>query len=85
MNDRDAVLLEDLANEVQSLDALLATLTPEQWHVPTPAPGWNVADQVIHLGLFDRRCMWSMVNPERFAKKANPDIAANINNKATNI
>lgn len=71
MNDRDAVLLEDLANEVQSLDALLATLTPEQWHVPTPAPGWNVADQVIHLGLFDRRCMWSMVNPERFTEDLN--------------
>ena len=67
MNSRDEALLEDLANEVQALNAMLTTLSPEDWSRVTPAPGWNVADQVIHLGLFDRRCMWSMVDPERFA------------------
>ena len=67
MNSRDEALLEDLANEVQALNAMLTTLSPEEWSRVTPAPGWNVADQVIHLGLFDRRCMWSMVDSERFA------------------
>lgn len=67
MNSRDEVLLVDLANEVQALNAMLTTLSPEEWSRVTPAPGWNVADQVIHLGLFDRRCMWSMVDPDQFA------------------
>ncbi|MEY4632772.1 MAG: Mycothiol maleylpyruvate isomerase N-terminal domain, partial [Actinomycetota bacterium] len=49
MNSRDEALLEDLANEVQALSAMLATLSPDEWSRVTPAPGWNVADQVIHL------------------------------------
>ncbi len=66
MTSRDIALLDDLAAEVQDLDTLLSGLSQDQWRIATPAPGWNVADQVIHLGLFDRRCLWSMVDPERF-------------------
>ena len=66
MADTSTDVLTDLAGEVQALDELLRGLPAESWQVPTPAPGWNVADQVIHLGLFDRRAMWSMVAPERF-------------------
>lgn len=61
----DPVLL-DLASEVAALDSLLRSLSPDDWSKQTPAPGWNVADQVIHLGLFDRRAQWSMTEPERF-------------------
>lgn len=68
MTSRDVALLDDLSEEVRALDAMLSALSPEQWVISTPAPGWNVADQVIHLGLFDRRCLWSMVDPERFAQ-----------------
>ena len=42
-------------------------MSPHDWLKPTPAPGWNISDQVIHLGLFDRRAQWSMTEPERFS------------------
>lgn len=61
----DPVLL-DLADEVASIDELLQSLSPDDWAKQTPAPGWIVSDQVIHLGLFDRRAQWSMTEPERF-------------------
>lgn len=59
-------VLTDLIAEVAALDAHLSEMSESDWSVSTPAPGWNVADQVIHLGLIDRRAMWSMVDPERF-------------------
>lgn len=66
MPSRNEDLLDDLTDEVQALNELLVALTEEAWNAPTPAPGWTVSDQIIHLGLFDRRCLWSMVDPERF-------------------
>lgn len=60
-------VLVDLIAEVAALDAHLSGMSESDWSVSTPAPGWDVADQVIHLGLIDRRAMWSMVDPERFA------------------
>jgi len=60
------VVLRDLAGEVAALSTLLSALSDNQWSIATPAEGWNVADQVIHLGLFDERCLWSMVDEERF-------------------
>jgi uncharacterized protein (TIGR03084 family) len=66
MSDTIDPVLVDLAGEVASIDAMLQSLSPKDWTQPTPAPGWNVADQVIHLGLFDRRAQWSMTEPDRF-------------------
>jgi hypothetical protein len=66
MADTTDPVLVDLAGEVAAIDSMLSSLAAEQWRVDTPAPGWNVADQVIHLGLFDRRAQWSMTDPERF-------------------
>ena len=59
-------VLTDLIAEVAALDAHLSAMSESDWFVSTPAPGWDVADQVIHLGLIDHRAMWSMVDPERF-------------------
>jgi uncharacterized protein (TIGR03084 family) len=59
-------LLTDLVAEMSALDEHLSAICDDDWSIATPAPGWNVADQVIHLGLVDRRAIWSMVDPERF-------------------
>jgi uncharacterized protein (TIGR03083 family) len=59
-------VLTDLVAEVAALDAHLSRISDSDWSVSTPAPGWDVADQVIHLGLIDRRAMWSMSEPDRF-------------------
>ncbi len=66
MSDVVDPVLVDLAGEVAAIDSLLSSLSQVDWSKQTPAPGWNVADQVIHLGLFDRRAQWSMTEPERF-------------------
>jgi len=43
----------DLADEQQALDDIVANITDEQFHLPTPSPGWSVADQIGHLTFFD--------------------------------
>lgn len=65
MHTLDPVLV-DLTAEIAATRVLLETLTPDQWTKPTPAPGWTVADQLIHLGLFDQRAMWSMTDADQF-------------------
>jgi uncharacterized protein (TIGR03084 family) len=39
----------DLEAELAQLEALLEQLTSEQWLSPSAAPGWSVADVVLHL------------------------------------
>ncbi|WP_187399037.1 TIGR03084 family metal-binding protein [Micromonospora sp. WP24] len=39
----------DLADDCTELDRLLATLAPDDWARPTPAPGWEIRHQVAHL------------------------------------
>ncbi|WP_333741427.1 maleylpyruvate isomerase N-terminal domain-containing protein, partial [Streptomyces sp. IBSBF 2806] len=34
-------VLDDLRAESDELDRLVAELGPEQWRLPTPAPGWT--------------------------------------------
>jgi uncharacterized protein (TIGR03084 family) len=46
-------VLADLAAEGDRLDALVADLDAVGWHTPTPAAGWDVADQVAHLAWTD--------------------------------
>jgi uncharacterized protein (TIGR03084 family) len=61
------VLREDLAKEQQSLDDALATIADEQWLLPTPSPGWSVADQIGHLCFFDGSAATAILHPEDFA------------------
>ena len=44
-------LLEDLTLEYERIGAMLDGLGPEQWHASSAAPGWSVADTVLHLAL----------------------------------
>jgi len=38
-----------LSDERQDLLSLLGGLSPEEWAMPSAAPGWNVKDLVLHL------------------------------------
>ena len=42
-------LLDDLTAEGDQLRRTVERLGPEGWNRPTPAPGWSVATQVVHL------------------------------------
>jgi uncharacterized protein (TIGR03084 family) len=46
-------VLRDLAAEGGALDALVADLDEAGWRTPTPAAGWDVATQVVHLAWTD--------------------------------
>jgi uncharacterized protein (TIGR03084 family) len=46
-------LVDDLADEAAALDALLVTLSDEQWQARTPAEGWDVRDSVAHVAIGD--------------------------------
>ena len=59
-------LIEDLADEVGALAGIVDGLGDREWAVPTPATGWDVGDQIVHLVMFDERCMWGIADPDRF-------------------
>ena len=42
-------VFDDLEDEEERLEALLAGLADEQWMTESDAPGWTVADVVLHL------------------------------------
>ena len=56
-------LADDLAAETE---VLLSLLDGADWTLPTPAPGWTIADQVTHLAYFDDTAITSATTPEVF-------------------
>lgn len=65
-----AALLKDVAAEGAELTTILAGLTTDQWQAPTPAEGWNIHDQVVHLAYFDDRAALGFTHPEAFSAEA---------------
>ena len=57
-------VLADLRAEQQALDDIVAGLDAEQWQLPTPSPGWTVADQIGHLTYFDRNAALAITDPD---------------------
>jgi len=69
-------LLNDLAEETGALDRLLATLGSESWHLPTPAEGWSIIDQVSHLAYFDEAAATAANDPMQFEAEADELLSA---------
>ena len=59
-------LLDDLEAEGDSLVEVLGGLDEPAWKRPTPAAGWDVADQVGHLAFFDDRATLSITDASGF-------------------
>jgi uncharacterized protein (TIGR03084 family) len=59
-------LINDLCAEQDALDVVVAHISEAQWQVPTPSPGWRVADQIAHLTYFDEAAATAVLDPERF-------------------
>ena len=70
-----AALAADLAAESAVTRFLVAGLDEAGWHTPTPAAGWDIADQISHLAYFDEVTVQSAVHPEEFKAQlaATPD------------
>ena len=42
-------IIDDLIAEQDRLESILGRLDDEEWNHPSSAPGWNIADVVLHL------------------------------------
>ena len=60
-------VIDDLSAEHDALDTVVAGLDDEQWALPTPSPGWTVAEQIAHLTFFDDAAVTAILDPERYA------------------
>ena len=76
-------LAADLAAESAVTRALVAGLDEAGWHTPTPAAGWDIADQISHLAYFDEVTVRSALDPAEFEAElaaaregVNPDAIA---------
>jgi uncharacterized protein (TIGR03084 family) len=61
-----AALAADLAAESAVTRSLVAGLDEAGWHTPTPAAGWDIADQISHLAYFDEVTVRSALHPAEF-------------------
>ncbi|MFD7405098.1 TIGR03084 family metal-binding protein [Streptomyces sp. NPDC059866] len=69
-------VFDDLREESEELDALVAELPPEQWRLPTPAPRWSVAHQIAHLAWTDRQAHLAVTDADGFRAAAQKALAA---------
>ncbi|CAN5211846.1 TIGR03084 family metal-binding protein [soil metagenome] len=74
-----SALLTDAVAEADELITLLATLTDEQWQLATPAEGWTIHDQVVHLAFFDDLAAVGFTEPDRFTEEAEALVALGYN------
>ncbi|MDX6741578.1 TIGR03084 family metal-binding protein [Actinocorallia sp. A-T 12471] len=58
----------DLARESEVVEALVGVLEPGAWESATPAPGWNVAQQVAHLCFIFRLARLAAEDADEFAR-----------------
>ncbi|MGB3482735.1 MAG: TIGR03084 family metal-binding protein [Mycobacterium sp.] len=61
-------LISELEAESTELDTLVAPLSPADWHLITPAPGWSIAHQIAHLLWTDQVAALSATDPAAFAE-----------------
>ncbi len=59
-------VLQDLIEEHEALDAVVAPLSAEQWERVTSSPRWSVGDQIGHLTYFDGTAALAINDPEAF-------------------
>ncbi|TFB46761.1 TIGR03084 family metal-binding protein [Cryobacterium tagatosivorans] len=77
MDDRSfASLLRDLATESAELANALRRLSAAEWLLATPAAGWDIHDQVVHLAFFGDLALLGFTDPEGFGAAADELRAA---------
>ncbi|MCB0990081.1 MAG: TIGR03084 family metal-binding protein [Acidimicrobiales bacterium] len=61
-----STVLQDLLDEQNALDEIIAALDDADWELPTPSPGWTVGDQIGHLTYFDATAAQAITDPDGF-------------------
>lgn len=62
----EQTVIDDLTAESLQIDELVGGLADDEWALPTPAPGWTIADQVAHLAFIFRLAGTAASDPEAF-------------------
>ncbi|WP_406409944.1 TIGR03084 family metal-binding protein [Streptomyces halstedii] len=78
MSDASAVtaaVLDDLRQESEELDLLVAGASADEWAVPTPADGWTVAHQIAHLNWTDAVALTAVTDPGAFPAEVEKALA----------
>lgn len=63
-------LCADLLAEDAALAAFAASLSPQEWRLPTAFHGWTAWDEVAHLCLLDEAALLAATDGDRFAAHA---------------
>lgn len=80
MNEYEKVI-SDLVAEGHQVDQMISCLSPGQWQLQTPAPGWTIAHQVAHLASIFGLATMAVANPVGFknlTEQLSDDFDANV-------
>ncbi|MEU6809069.1 TIGR03084 family metal-binding protein [Streptomyces sp. NPDC046831] len=69
-------VIDDLREESEELDRVVAGLSPGQWALATPAAGWTVAHQIAHLAWTDHSALLAVTDEDAFRVLAGKALAA---------
>jgi uncharacterized protein (TIGR03084 family) len=69
-------VLDDLREESEELDRLVAELSPEGWALATPAARWTVAHQIAHLAWTDHSALLAVTDEGAFGALVERALAA---------
>ena len=82
-----AALLRDLASESSQLAVALSRLSAAEWSLGTPAAGWDIHDQVVHLAWFGDLQALGFTHPDEFTsttealRATGPDWVDGVNER----
>jgi hypothetical protein len=69
-------VFDDLREESEELDRLVAELSPEGWAFATPAARWTVAHQIAHLAWTDHSALLAVTDADAFRALVEKALAA---------
>ncbi|MFE1324220.1 TIGR03084 family metal-binding protein [Streptomyces sp. NPDC058741] len=69
-------VIDDLHEESEELDRLVAGADAPRWALATPAPGWTVAHQIAHLAWTDRSALLAVTDADGFRALVEQALAA---------
>ena len=71
-------LIDDLREEQEDLDRLLAGLADPAWDTVTSAEPWTIRDTVSHLAFFDEKETQAISDPNAFADEINERLTSGV-------
>ncbi|AYN40771.1 TIGR03084 family protein [Streptomyces dangxiongensis] len=69
-------VFDDLREESEQLDLLVAELPEERWALGTPAPRWTIAHQIAHLHWTDRAALLAVTDEDGFGTVLRPALTS---------